>query len=127
MNTSDVQSFDPKNLQQSPNITMTEAAVEHFRKQLAQANAKSVRLFIQESGCSGYMYRIALVDQAEESDITLTMASDVTLHVQQSALAILQGTEIDYKKDGLNRLVKFNNPNVTAECGCGESFVVEND
>lgn len=127
MNTSNVQSFDPKNLQQAPNITMTEAAVEHFRKQLEHSDASSVRLFIQESGCSGYMYRIELVESPEDGDIKLQMATDVTLCVEQSALAILQGTEIDYKKDGLNKLVKFNNPNVTAECGCGESFVVEND
>ena len=121
-----VQSFDPKALQ-TPNITMTDAAVGHFRKQLAQADKASVRLFIQESGCSGYMYKIDFVAAAEPGDLSLVMADDVTLHVQQEALAILQGTEIDFKKDGLNQLIKFNNPNVTAECGCGESFAVEAD
>jgi len=66
-----------------------------------------------------------LVKEGLESDFKITIEDDLLLFVQKEALAIVQGTEIDFKKDGLNEVVKFNNPNVTGECGCGESFVVE--
>ncbi len=122
-----VQSFDPQALKKDPNISMTDAAKDHFRKQLKKFDKQSVRLFIEESGCSGYMYRVELVDEAQPADLQLILGDDITLFVQASALAILQGTEVDFKKDGLNELVKFNNPNVTGECGCGESFVVESN
>lgn len=122
-----VNSFDPNALQDELQVTMTENAVQHFQKQLTMAGHTAVRLFIQESGCSGYMYRIELVDQAESGDTEIKVRDDMSLFVAESAKAIVQGTEIDFKKDGLNQVVKFNNPNVTAECGCGESFVVEND
>lgn len=120
-----VQSFDPSGLEKQLNVTMTESAVRHFKKQLEKSGEASVRLFIQESGCSGYMYRVELVQQGEASDIQITIDDELLLFVQKEALAIVQGTEIDFKKDGLNEVVKFNNPNVTGECGCGESFVVE--
>ena len=121
-----VQSFDPNGLKQNIQVTMTTAAVSHFKKQLKKAGESAVRLFIQESGCSGYMYRVELVGQGQATDAAVRIGDDFTLFIQNEALAIVQGTEIDFKKDGLNEVVKFNNPNVTGECGCGESFVVEN-
>lgn len=120
-----VQSIDPKELTLNPNISMTESAQAHFKKQLDKSDEKAVRLYIEESGCSGYMYRVALVSEAEQGDQSIEVCEDFNLHVQGEAIAILQGTEIDFRKDGLNELVMFNNPNVTGECGCGESFVVE--
>jgi iron-sulfur cluster assembly accessory protein len=120
-----VQSFDPAGLTGDLNVSMTNSAIEHFKKQLKNSGEKNVRLFLEESGCSGYMYRIELVTFPEEGDVLINVSDDFDLHVQSKARAIVQGTEIDFKKDGLNELVKFNNPNVTSECGCGESFVVE--
>ncbi|MEP4545778.1 MAG: iron-sulfur cluster assembly accessory protein [Saccharospirillum sp.] len=117
-----VESFDPR---QSAQLTMTAAAVEHSRRQIQDAGAQGIRLSIKESGCSGYMYIVDLVTQPDETDVRLSMADDVTLFVQKDALPIVQGTEIDFAKDGINRVIKFRNPNVTAECGCGESFVVD--
>ncbi|WP_127555809.1 HesB/IscA family protein [Saccharospirillum alexandrii] len=117
-----VESFDPS---QSARLTMTAAAVEHSRRQIQDAGAQGIRLSIKESGCSGYMYIVDLVTQPDETDVRLSMADDVTLFVQKDALPIVQGTEIDFAKDGINRVIKFRNPNVTAECGCGESFVVD--
>ncbi|MFQ3229789.1 HesB/IscA family protein [Reinekea sp.] len=119
-----VQSFDPNNVS-TANITITEKAIAHFDRQIANSDAKCVRLFIEESGCSGYMYRVDLVEQAKEGDIQIDVSTGWPLYVAADAVTILQGTEIDFKRDGLNEMVKFNNPNVTAECGCGESFVVE--
>lgn len=120
-----VQSFDPKGAAENLNITMTDAAQLHFKKQLSKAEKKAVRLFIEESGCSGYMYRVELVNEACEGDAEINISDTMSLFVSDQAKAIVQGTEIDFKKDGLNEVVKFNNPNVTGECGCGESFVVE--
>lgn len=122
-----VNSFDPERALGDLNVTMTEAAIGHFSRQLQSTGHSSVRLFIQESGCSGYMYRIELVDEGQPSDTGVDIQDGLKLYVAEDARAIVQGTEIDFKKDGLNELVKFNNPNVTAECGCGESFVVESD
>ncbi len=122
-----VQSFDPKGLLSSLNISMTDAAIKHFKRQLERAEASAVRLFLEESGCSGYMYRVELVSESQPNDVKVAINDDISLFVAEAACAIVQGTQIDFKKDGLNELIKFNNPNVTAECGCGESFVVEND
>jgi iron-sulfur cluster assembly accessory protein len=121
-----VESFDPKGLDDNLKVTMTESAIRHFTKQLTAAGETSVRLFIEESGCSGYMYRVELVKSGQPTDTKISINPDLDLFVQDEAKAIVQGTEIDYKRDGLNEVVKFNNPNVTSECGCGESFVVEN-
>lgn len=120
-----VQSFDPEALKGHIQLSMTEKAAGHFKKQLAQAGEQAIRFFIQESGCSGYMYRIDFVSQPEANDLKVDLGYGIDFYVDANALAIVQGTEIDYKRDGLNEVVKFNNPNVTAECGCGESFVVE--
>ena len=120
-----VQSFDPKNSETDLQLTMTAEAISHFTKQLEKKEESSIRLFIEESGCSGYMYRIDFVEQGESTDFQFNMNDEFNLFVQKEASSLLQGTEIDFKKDGVNQIVKFNNPNVTAECGCGESFVVE--
>ncbi|MEJ2044257.1 MAG: iron-sulfur cluster assembly accessory protein [Reinekea sp.] len=122
-----VQSFDPKGVVSSLNLSMTAPAVAHFKRQLDRVSEHSVRLYLEESGCSGYMYRVELVREGEPDDVAVNVADDLILYVAPDACAIVQGTEIDFKKDGLNELVKFNNPNATAECGCGESFVVGGD
>lgn len=127
MSTPTIQSYDPAQDKINPNITMTKTAIGHFKRQLEASSEKAVRLFIEESGCSGYMYRVDLVSEPSQGDITIQLDNAPTLYVQSTALGILKGTEIDYKTEGLSQLVKFNNPNVTAECGCGESFVVESN
>lgn len=118
--------FDPSEVigRPDPHVSMTESALEHFRSQLQASDKNDIRLYIEKSGCSGYMYRISLVESAEQHDLSVEISDDLTLNIDQAALPIVMGTEIDYKKDGLNSLIKFNNPNVVAECGCGESFIV---
>lgn len=115
-----VQTFDPTAVE----VTMTDSARQHFLKQLQKSEQQAVRLSIEESGCSGYMYKVELVDSASEGDLQFSLADSLKLFVQNTAASILNGTQIDFKKDGLNEVVKFNNPNVVGECGCGESFVV---
>lgn len=121
-----VQSIDPTQIMQDPQISMTDMAIAHFSKQLDKSEETSVRLFITRSGCSGYMYKVELVSEPFEGDLELSFGG-FSLFVEGSSIAILRGTEIDFKKDGFNEIVTFNNPNVTGECGCGESFVVEQD
>jgi len=116
-----VESFDPT---QSA-VSVTPAAVEHFRRQLGQTpEAKAVRLSVKESGCTGYKYVVDLVDQAQESDLQHPLAQDLNLFIDRDSLKIVSGTEIDYVTEGVNRQLKFLNPNAQDECGCGESFNV---
>ena len=115
-----VASFDPN----EQTITMTAAALRHFEKAIGDKTDKLVRLSTRTSGCTGYAYVLDLVDVPEASDLVLQPGDKVTLAVEQEALPLLRGTEIDMVTEGVNTVVKFNNPNVTAECGCGESFSV---
>ncbi|MEE8057318.1 MAG: iron-sulfur cluster assembly accessory protein [Pseudomonadales bacterium] len=105
-------------------ITMTEAALRHFEQAMAGKEGKLVRLSTETSGCTGYAYVLDLVDAANASDIVLHPGGKVTLAVDPEAMDLLRGTEIDLVVEGINSVVKFNNPNVVAECGCGESFSV---
>lgn len=119
-----VTTFDPS----LPVVSMTEAALRHFEKALANEKAKGrdklLRLSTAPSGCSGYSYVLDMVDSAEEGDQVFSPSDKVTLAVDAEAVRILRGTEIDLVMEGVNRVVKFHNPNVVAECGCGESFSV---
>lgn len=114
-----VTTFDP-----SASVTMTEAALCHFERALAGQENKLVRLSTKASGCTGYAYVLDLVEAAQAEDIVLHPGESVTLAVAPDAIELLRGTEIDLVVEGVNRVVKFNNPNVVAECGCGESFSV---
>jgi iron-sulfur cluster assembly protein len=105
-------------------ITMTEQAAEHVKSMMAsQGSVAGLRLGITKSGCSGYAY---VLDFAAEvgADDQVYESHGVKVIVDAKSLPAVDGTELDYVKDGLNRTFKFNNPNVTSECGCGESFGV---
>jgi iron-sulfur cluster assembly accessory protein len=117
-----VETFDVK----SELVTVTPAAAEHFRASLAGKGCTGVRISVRESGCTGFKYVMDEVESASsEEDVAVDLANGITLFLEPAALAFLRGTEIDYAHEGVNRTLKFNNPNVTAECGCGESFSVE--
>lgn len=118
-----VSTFDPN----AAVVNVTTAALNFFEKNLAAEKAKGeskmIRLSTKESGCTGYAYVLDMVLDAEADDTVLTFG-DVTLALAGNAVDLLRGTEIDMVTEGLNHVVKFNNPNVIAECGCGESFTV---
>jgi iron-sulfur cluster assembly accessory protein len=117
-----VESFDVK----SELVTVTPAAAEHFRASLAGRGLSGVRISVRESGCTGFKYVLDEVAEAgSEDDVEVPLENGVSLYLTPTALPFLRGTEIDYTREGINRTLKFNNPNVTAECGCGESFSVE--
>ncbi|GAB1263434.1 iron-sulfur cluster assembly protein IscA [Aurantivibrio infirmus] len=126
-----VSTFDPSAPIDSttPAVSITEAALRHFEKKLAQEQAKGtqkkmLRLSTAASGCSGYAYVLDMVDAPESGDELIQSNDVVTLAIDEKAVSILRGTEIDLVVEGVNRVVKFHNPNVVAECGCGESFTV---
>ncbi len=114
-----VEKYNPDDI----DIHITNKAIQHFSHQLQQKGTKAIRFWIKESGCSGYMYELDFVDTPHDSDKTLTF-DDLTLHIEQKAIPFLRGTEIDFVTEGVNQMIKFNNPNAKAMCGCGESFTV---
>lgn len=116
-----VATHDPK----THAVTLTDSAKAHFEKKLfADGQQKILRLSTETSGCTGYAYVLDMVDSAQAGDVILRPSDKVTLAIDKNALVMLNGTEIDYVSEGINRVVKFKNPNVVAQCGCGESFSV---
>ena len=105
-------------------ITLTEAAADRVQTFMAsRGKGVGVRLGVKTSGCSGLAYVLEFVDELEDSDEVFEDRG-VKVIVDQKSLVYLDGTELDYGKEGLNEGFKFNNPNVKDECGCGESFKV---
>lgn len=105
-------------------LQVTDAAAEHFLRSLTAAGRSGLRISVKESGCTGFMYVMEEVDAGADDDTAIPLDNGVTIYLDNDALSFLRGTEIDYTREGINRTLKFNNPNVVAECGCGESFSV---
>ncbi len=105
-------------------ITLTEAAALRVQKFLAnRGKGVGLRLGVKTSGCSGMAYTLEFADEPGPEDIAFE-SHGVTVLLDPKSLSYLDGTELDYTKEGLNEGFKFNNPNVKGECGCGESFTV---
>ncbi|MDP1930270.1 MAG: iron-sulfur cluster assembly accessory protein [Gammaproteobacteria bacterium] len=120
-----VESFDPVQISKNHSVEVTAAAVEHFRKQLDKdATARAVRLSVKQSGCTGFMYVVDLVPEAKPDDLHVQLANNVELLVAKDSLAIVNGTQIDLVREGVNLQLRFLNPNAKDHCGCGESFSV---
>ncbi|WP_273858735.1 iron-sulfur cluster assembly protein IscA [Photobacterium sp. GSS17] len=105
-------------------ITITEAAASRVASFLEnRGKGIGLRLGVRTSGCSGMAYVLEFVDQLDEGDLVFE-EKGVKIIVDAKSLVYLEGTELDFAKEGLNEGFKFNNPNVSSECGCGESFNV---
>jgi iron-sulfur cluster assembly protein len=105
-------------------ITLTQAAAERVQSFLAnRGKGVGLRLGVRTSGCSGMAYVLEFADEIEDSDRVFE-DKGVRVIVDPRSLTYLDGTELDYGKEGLNEGFKFNNPNVKDQCGCGESFNV---
>ena len=105
-------------------ISMTRAAADHVRKFLgSRGKGVGIRLGVRTSGCSGMAYVLEFADELEEDDLVFE-DHGVKVIIDPKSLIYLDGTELDYTKEGLNEGFKFNNPNVKDSCGCGESFNV---
>lgn len=105
-------------------ITLTKPAASRIANQIAKNNAVALRFGAKESGCSGFSYVMDLASKIEDSD-NVFESHDVKVVIDDKSLSILTGTQIDYVSEGLNQTFKFSNPKSTNECGCGESFAVQ--
>lgn len=113
------ETFDPNQA-----ISLTASAHKFFSSKVAkQPDGKLVRLSTKESGCTGYAYVLDIVASPEEGDVVMEF-DGLQFAIDDESLTLLKGTEIDLVREGVNQVVKFKNPNVVAECGCGESFSV---
>ncbi|TMH25553.1 MAG: iron-sulfur cluster assembly protein IscA [Betaproteobacteria bacterium] len=105
-------------------ITLTENAARHVQSNLAKrGKGVALRVGVRTSGCSGMAYKLEFADVVNPEDHQFE-SHGVKVIVDPKSLPYLQGTELDYAREGLNEGFKFRNPNVKDECGCGESFNV---
>jgi len=105
-------------------VTLTESAANHVQNYLAKrGKGVGLRLGVRTSGCSGLAYKLEYADAVNADDVTFD-SHGVKVVVDPKSLPYLDGTELDFTKEGLNEGFKFRNPNVKDECGCGESFNV---
>ncbi len=105
-------------------ITLTDSAAERVRTYIdKRGKGVGLRLGVTLTGCSGYSYVINYADDIADSDVVFE-DKGITVIVDPDALKLIDGTEVDFVKNGLNEAFSFRNPNIAGECGCGESFTV---
>ncbi len=103
-------------------VTLTERAAEHVSNYLRdETDALGLRLAVRTTGCSGYMYVVETAEKIGDLD-TVFKSKGIQLVIDAESLKYLDGTNIDFTREGLNEGFKFENPNVKETCGCGESF-----
>jgi iron-sulfur cluster assembly protein len=105
-------------------ISLTKPAADRVRSYLdARGGGVGLRLGVKKTGCNGFAYVINYADSIEDSDVVFEQRG-IKVIVDPKSLELIDGTEVDFVKEGLNEAFRFRNPNVTGECGCGESFSV---
>lgn len=105
-------------------ITLTEVAASRVQKFITnRGKGLGLRLGVKTNGCSGMAYVMEFVDELQDGD-SVFESHGVKVIADPKALVYLDGTEVDYTREGLNEGFKFINPNEKARCGCGESFTV---
>ena len=105
-------------------IQLTEAAARHVSRYLERrGKGLGLRLGVRTTGCSGLAYKLEYADEMQPEDVQFE-SHGVRVLVDPKSLVYIDGTELDFVREGLNEGFRFNNPNVKSECGCGESFNV---
>ena len=105
-------------------ITLTERAATHVQNYLSKrGKGVGVRFGVRTTGCSGMAYKLEFVDAADTADQAFE-SNGVKVFVDPKSLVYIDGTELDFVREGLNEGFRFNNPNERDRCGCGESFRV---
>jgi len=105
-------------------VLMSKTAVDHIAKQIEdRGKGLGIRVGVKTAGCSGLSYVLEFVDEVATEDTAFNQGK-FDLFVDPKSLLYLDGTELDFVKEGLNEGFQFNNPNMKSECGCGESFHV---
>ena len=105
-------------------ISLTESAAKHVKKALEErGEGLGIRVGVKTTGCSGLAYVLEFVDDVDSVDHVFD-SHEMKIVVDPKSLIYIDGTELDFEQQGLNEGFLFRNPNVDAECGCGESFTV---
>ena len=105
-------------------ISLTEPAARRVRHFLdTRGRGIGLRVGVKKTGCNGFAYVVNYADEIGESDVVFE-EKGIKVIVDPGSLELIDGTEVDFVKEGLNEAFRFRNPNVTGECGCGESFSV---
>jgi iron-sulfur cluster assembly protein len=105
-------------------IELTQAAARRIETQLqGRGRGVGLRVGVRKSGCSGWAYALDYADSVGAEDAVFE-SHGATVVVRREDLAMLDGLTVDFRRDGLNEAFSFINPNVKAQCGCGESFAV---
>jgi iron-sulfur cluster assembly protein len=105
-------------------ISLTSAAADRVRSFLGRrGHGVGLRLSVKKTGCSGFAYVVNYADEIGADDLVFE-DHGVKVIVDRASLGYIDGTEVDFVKQGLNEAFRFRNPNVKGECGCGESFTV---
>jgi len=107
-------------------LKFSESALAHFVSSIqSRGKGLGVRIGVKKAGCSGFEYFFEYVDDilTEGQDIIFN-EGECNIYVDQESLSYLKGSMVDYSDDGLNKGIKFHNPNAKAVCGCGESFTI---
>ncbi|MGK0297976.1 MAG: iron-sulfur cluster assembly protein [Gammaproteobacteria bacterium] len=108
-------------------IKLTDAAAVHVKNFLAKnSGGVGLRVSVKTTGCSGYQYVVNLAEDTNESDMVF-QSQGITIVLDDKSLPFLEGTEMDYVREGLIEGFRFNNPKVENTCGCGESFSIKED
>ena len=108
-------------------ISLSDSAAARVKNYLSRRDAGvGLRLGVRKTGCNGYSYVIDFADAVEANDAVFEQ-DGIKVIVDNDSLPLLDGTEVDFVKDGLNEMFRFVNPNAAGECGCGESFNVSGD
>jgi iron-sulfur cluster assembly protein len=105
-------------------VTLTQSAAERVRGFMAnKGEVLGLRLAVKKTGCSGFAYEVNFADSVGANDHVFE-SQGVKVIVDEKSLGMVDGTEIDYQREGMNSAFRFNNPKVKDTCGCGESFTV---
>ncbi len=106
-------------------INMTQRAIDHRKKEMRKVEgAVGFRVGVTKTGCSGLAYVVDFVHEPDATDMVFPMDDELTVYVDPKSFETIRGTEVDFVREGLSMLIRFRNPNVRSECGCGESFNV---
>ena len=116
-----VMTFEPD----KPNVSLSNSARIFLSQKIETKQAIGLCFSVKKSGCNGLRYVLDFIDKpSTEADLVIINDDKLKLYITVEALPYVNGTEIDCVTEGLNKVIKFINPNSSAECGCGESFSV---
>jgi len=114
-----VESFDPNKL-----IDLTPAAEEYLTSTAMKKPESVIRLATKEAGCSGFAYTLDFIAASSADDTVVEINDELQIAIAADSIDLVRGTILDLEEFGLNKTIKYQNPNATGECGCGESFSV---